>query len=173
MSGDAGRANRPAMDIRPAADCDWPAIWAVMEPTIRAGETYALERDMDEAAARGWWMAAAHEVFVAEAGGEVLGTYFLRPNQPGPGSHVGNCGYMVGPTAFGRGVARAMCSHSQERGRERGFRALQFNFVVSTNRRAVATWEGMGFHVAGVLPGAFRRPDGAFVDAYVMFKSLV
>lgn len=160
------------MDIRPATEADWPAIWAVMEPTIREGETYALPLDMEPAAARAWWMAAGHEVFVAEADGEVLGTYFLRPNQPGPGSHVGNCGYMVSHHAFGRGVARAMCEHSQSRGRERGFRAIQFNFVVSTNTRAMATWQGMGFHIAGTMPGGFRRPDGTFVDAHMMFKTL-
>jgi ribosomal protein S18 acetylase RimI-like enzyme len=161
------------MLIRAATDVDWPAIWAVMEPTIREGETYALDRGMTSEQARVWWMAAGHEVSVAEADGEVLGTSFLRPNQPGPGAHVGNCGYMVAPSAFGRGIARALCQHTQDRGRERGFRALQFNFVVSTNVRAVATWEGLGFHVAGVMPGAFRRPNGDYVDAFMMFKSLV
>lgn len=161
------------MQIRPATDEDWPGVWAVMEPAIREGETYALDRAMGEAQARDWWTAPGHEVSVAVAGGEVLGTCFLRSNQPGPGSHVGNCGYMVAPWAFGRGVARALCEHTQARGRERGFRAIQFNFVVSTNVRAVATWKGLGFHVAGVMPEAFRRPDGEFVDAYMMFKSLV
>ena len=160
------------MRIREASPGDWPAIWAVMEPTIREGETYALPLDMEEHAAREWWMQSGHEVFVAEAEGDVLGTYFLRPNQPGPGSHVGNCGYMVSPQAFGRGVARAMCAHSQARGLERGFRGIQFNFVVSTNVRAVSTWQGMGFHIAGTMPGAFRRPDGSHVDAYMMFKAL-
>ncbi|MEY4555310.1 MAG: hypothetical protein RL093_429 [Pseudomonadota bacterium] len=161
------------MLIRTAVDADWPAIWAVMEPTIREGETYALDRAMTSEQARVWWMAAGHEVSVAEADGEVLGTSFLRPNQPGPGGHIGNCGYMVAPSAFGRGVARALCQHTQDRSRERGFRALQFNFVVSTNVRAVGTWEGMGFHIAGIMPGAFQRPNGDYVDAFMMFKALV
>lgn len=161
------------MLIRPTTDADWPAIWAVMELSIREGETYALDRAMTREQARVWWMAAGHEVSVAVADGEVLGTSFLRPNQSGPGGHIGNCGYFVAPQAFGRGVARALCQHTQDRGRERGFRALQFNFVVSTNVRAVATWEGMGFHIAGVMPGAFQRPSGDYVDAYMMFKALV
>ena len=161
------------MLIRTATDADWPAIWAVMEPTIREGETYALDQAMTSEQAQVWWMATGHEVGVAVADDEVLGTCFLRPNQPGPGGHIGNCGYMVAPSAFGRGVARALCQHTQDRGRERGFRALQFNFVVSTNVRAVATWEGMGFHIAGVMPGAFQRPNGDYVDACMMFKALV
>lgn len=161
------------MLIRPANDSDWPAIWEALEPAIREGETYALDRSMTEAQAMAWWMTPGHEVSVAVADGAVLGTSFLRPNQPGPGGHIGNCGYIVAPHAFGRGVARALCQHTQDRGRQRGFRALQFNFVVSTNVRAVATWEGMGFHVAGVMPGAFHRPNGDYVDAYMMFKALV
>jgi ribosomal protein S18 acetylase RimI-like enzyme len=153
------------MDIRPATDADWPAIWAAMEPAIREGETLTLDRETTA--------DQAHEVAVAVVDGAVVGSSFLRPNQPGPGSHVGNCGYIVAPSAAGQGIARALCRHTQERGRERGFRALQFNIVISTNTRAVAAWEGEGFHIAGTLPGAFRRPNGDYVDAYVMFKSLV
>lgn len=161
------------MEIRPATDADWPAIWAAMEPAIREGETLALDRATTAEQGKAYWMAPAHEVSVAVVDGEVAGSSFLRPNQPGPGSHVGNCGYIVAPWAAGRGVARALCRHTQARGVERGFRALQFNIVVSTNTRAVKAWEGEGFHVAGTLPGAFRRPNGDYVDAYVMFKSLV
>lgn len=160
------------MVIRGAADGDWPAIWAILEPTIRAGETYTLDRDMSEAAARGYWFSPGHDVFVAEADGEVLGTYYLRANQAGGGSHVANCGYMTSAAAQGRGVARAMCEHSQDHGRRRGFRAIQFNFVVSSNVRAVAAWEGLGFTVVGRLPGAFNHPSLGYVDALVMFKPL-
>lgn len=144
-----------------------------MEPAVREGETLALPRDTTSEQGRAYWMAPTHEVAVAVVDGAVVGASFLRPNQPGAGSHVGNCGYVVAPSAAGRGIARALCRHTQERGRERGMRALQFNIAVSTNARAVAAWEGEGFHIAGTLPGAFRRPNGEYVDAYVMFKSLV
>lgn len=160
------------MRIRAAEPGDWPAIWAILEPTIRTGETYALDRDMGEDAARAYWLADAHEAFVAEDGGQVLGTYYLRANQAGGGRHVANCGYMTGAAAQGRGVARAMCEHSQDHARARGFRAMQFNFVVSTNTRAVALWENLGFAVAGRLPGAFAHPSLGYVDALVMFKAL-
>lgn len=158
--------------IRPATEADWPAIWAILEPTIRAGETYTLDRDMGEDAARAYWLSPSHEVFVSEEDGQVLGTYYLRANQAGGGRHVCNCGYMTGQAAQGRGVARAMGLHSLDHARARGFRAMQFNFVVSTNARAVALWEGLGFAIVGRLPGAFEHPTAGYVDALVMFQAL-
>lgn len=158
--------------IRPARAADWPAIWAILEPTIRAGETYALARDMEEAAARAYWLNAAHDAFVAERDGQVLGTYYLRANQPGGGAHVCNCGFMTGQAAQGKGVARAMGRHALDHARARGFRAMQFNFVVASNTRAVALWESLGFETVGRLPGAFQHPTLGYVDALVMFQAL-
>src|SRR6516164_1937042 len=135
------------MVIRGASDSDYDAIWAILEPVIRAGETYTLPRDMSREEALAYWFAPGHEVFVA---GD-FGTYFLQANQRGGGSHVANCGYMTATHATGRGIARAMCAHSLERASERGFRAMQFNFVVSTNVRAVRLWESMGFATVGRL----------------------
>ena len=161
------------MQIRPAAlrhDAD--SLWAILEPTIRAGETYTLPREMPRPEALDYWFAPRHEVFLAEENTHVLGTYFLQPNQQGGGSHVANCGYVTGPWATGRGVARAMCAHSLDRARERGFTAMQFNFVVSTNERAVALWQSFGFEIVGRLPGAFHHPAAGLVDALVMYRSL-
>jgi len=120
-----------------------------------------------------YWCAPQHEVFVAQADAQIVGTYFLQPNQQGGGSHVANCGYVTAPWASGRGVARAMCADSLERARERGFKAMQFNLVVSTNDRAVALWRSFGFEIVGRLPGAFHHPTAGFVDAFVMYRSLV
>jgi len=162
------------MQIRPASpDAHADSIWAILEPTIRAGETYTLPRDLSRKGALDYWFTPCHEVFVAEEDGRILGTYFLQPNQQGGGSHVANCGYITAPWATGRGVARAMCAHSLDRARERGFCAMQFNFVVSTNQRAVALWQSFGFEIAGRLPGAFQHPRMGFVDALVMYRSLV
>jgi ribosomal protein S18 acetylase RimI-like enzyme len=158
--------------IRPACGADADAIWEILEPTLRAGETYALPCDLSRDQALDYWFAPAHEAFVAEEGGQIVGTYYLRANQQGGGSHVGNCGYMTDGRATGRGVAGAMCAHSLERARERGFRAMQFNLVVSTNERAVRLWQRHGFEIAGRLPGAFRHPMRGFVDAYVMYRVL-
>jgi|SRR5713226_7932672 len=161
------------MQIRPAAlSADADFVWAILEPTIRAGETYALPREMSREEALDYWFAPRHEVFVAEEDTDILGTYFLQPNLQGGGSHVANCGYVTAPTATGRGVARAMCAHSLDRARECGFTAMQFNFVVSTNERAVALWQTFGFEIVGRLPGAFHHPTAGFVDALVMYRIL-
>jgi len=113
-----------------------------------------------------------HEVFVAEDSNSMVGTYFLQANQKGGGAHVANCGYVTAGCAVGRGVARAMCTHSLEHARIRGFRSMQFNFVVSTNDRAVRLWQSLGFETVGRLPGAFLHPRFGYVDALVMFRNL-
>jgi Acetyltransferases len=161
------------MQVRPATDADREALLAIVAPVLRAGETYAIATDLDDEGVLSYWLEPRHEVFVAEDGGAVLGTYYLMPNQGGNGGHVANCGYMTAAAAQGRGVARAMCLHSLERAKERGFRAMQFNHVVSTNTRAVALWQSLGFQIVGTLPGAFRHPVHGYVDSYVMFRSLL
>jgi len=139
---------------------------------IRTGETYTLPRDMSRDEALAYWFSAEKETFVWEENDAVLGTYFLKANQQGGGAHVANCGYVTSATAQGRGIARAMCLHSLERAKERGFRAMQFNFVVSTNERAVKLWLSLGFEVVGRLPGAFEHPSRGLVDALVMYRKL-
>ena len=160
------------MIIRPPTPADTDKIWGIIEPTIRAGETVPLPRDMPRDQALAYWFSPGHEVFVAEDEGVVLGSYYLRANQTGSGSHVANCGYITAIDATGRGVARAMCEHSLERARERGFRAMQFNFVISSNERAVRLWQASGFEIVGRLPAVFNHPTRGFVDAFVMFRHL-
>ncbi len=160
------------MLIRLAANGDGNAVWAIMEPIIRAGETYSLPREMSKEDALAYWLSAEREVFVAEDNGEIVGTYGLQANQKGGGAHVANCGYMTAVSATGRGVARAMCADSLDRARERGFRAMQFNFVISTNQRAVRLWQSFGFRIVGRLPGAFQHPTLGYVDAFIMYRDL-
>jgi ribosomal protein S18 acetylase RimI-like enzyme len=160
------------MQIRAASEKDADSIWAILEPTIRAGETYTLPTDMSRQEALAYWMSHEHEVFVAEEDGHLLGTYFLQANQQGGGAHVANCGYITAVSASGRGVARAMCGHSLDHARTRGFKAMQFNFVVSSNERAVRLWQSFEFEIVGRLPGAFRHPTLGLVDALVMYRSL-
>ncbi|CUW37407.1 putative acetyltransferase [Magnetospirillum sp. XM-1] len=160
------------MTIRSAQAADRDAVWSILEPVIRAGETYALPRDWSREQALDYWFAEPHRVFVAEEEGRVLGTYYLQPNQQGGGSHVANCGFMTHADAGGRGVARRMCAHALETAPGLGFRAMQFNFVVSTNHRAVALWRRLGFRVLANLPGAFLHPVCGYVDAMVMFREL-
>jgi ribosomal protein S18 acetylase RimI-like enzyme len=160
------------LTIREAQPGDADSIWAILEPVLRAGETYTLARDITREAALEYWHARANEVFVACEESRVVGTYVLRANQQGSGSHVANCGYMTAPAATGRGVARAMCAHSLDHAKKRGYRAMQFNFVVSSNERAVRLWQSLGFEIVGRLPGAFLHPAQGYVDAFVMYRSL-
>jgi ribosomal protein S18 acetylase RimI-like enzyme len=160
------------MLIREAIANDADPIWAILEPIIRAGETYPLPREMNREDALAYWFSPGHEVFLVEDNGAIVGTYFLKANQNGGGAHVANCGYMTAPHATGRGVARAMCAHSLEHARRRRFRAMQFNFVVSSNERAVRLWQKFAFEIVGRLPMAFKHPALGFVDAYVMYRQL-
>ena len=158
--------------IRPANDGDRNAILDIVAPILAAGETYAIDTDLDRADVEAYWFMPAHEVWVAEIDGQILGTYYLMANQRGNGAHVANCGYMTAPEARGRGIAKAMCLHSLDRARTRGFRAMQFNHVVSTNIGAVALWQKLGFTIVGTLPKAFRHPQHGYVDSYVMYQAL-
>lgn len=160
------------MNIRPATPDDRDAIWRILEPVIRVGETYALPRDMTRDDALAYWTGDDRETFVAEDDDAILGTYYLRANQLGGGAHVANCGYVTAEAARGRGVACAMCEHSQALARERGFRAMQFNLVVASNEGAVKLWQKLGFAIVGRLPGAFSHPKLGYTDAFVMFKAL-
>jgi GNAT superfamily N-acetyltransferase len=160
------------MLIRPPLSRDAKAIWAIIGPIIRAGETYALDRDLSETDALAYWMGSDRETFVAEADGVILGTYYLRANQHGGRRYVCNCGYMTAAAAYGQGVAHRMCEHSLRRARSQGYRAMQFNSVVSVNQRAVRLWQFLGLDIVVNLPQAFLHPSQGYVDALVMFKTL-
>jgi ribosomal protein S18 acetylase RimI-like enzyme len=171
FAGDAG-ARRLMLVIRPATSADAAGIWSILEPEIRGGETFALPQNMLEADALNYWRQPDHETLVAGQNGQILGSYYLRANQQGGGGHVANAGYLTAAAARGRGVARAMLEDSLERAKVRGFAAMQFNFVVSSNERALKTWEAYGFRVVGRLPLAFRHPTLGLIDALVMYKDL-
>jgi ribosomal protein S18 acetylase RimI-like enzyme len=158
--------------VRLAQPDDADAIWRILEPIVRAGETYTLPREMTKDQALAYWMGADHEVFVAEEDGQILGTYFLQANHKGGGAHVANCGYVTAPAAQRRGLARLMCDHSIARAKARSFRAMQFNFVVATNEPAVRLWQSCGFQIVGRLPEAFLHPKLGYVDALVMYRAL-
>ncbi|WDR03694.1 GNAT family N-acetyltransferase [Devosia algicola] len=159
------------MQIRPATEADHASILSIVAPVLAAGTTYALPTNLTNSQVLDFWLAPTHTVYVAEESGEILGTYYLMANQQGNGSHVANCGYITASNAQGKGVARQMCQHSQLQAVERGFLAMQFNHVVSSNQRAIALWQRLGFDIVGTLPGAFCHPDLGYVDSVVMFKT--
>ena len=161
-----------SLAIRPATDADRDGIARIILPVIRAGETYALDPAMSADEALAYWLGPDRETFVAHEDGVILATSYLRANQAGGGAHVANCGFMTAHAAAGRGLARLLCEHALVRARARGFAAMQFNFVVATNERAVRLWQSLGFGVVGRLPGAFRHPRLGPVDALVMVRTL-
>lgn len=158
--------------IRKAEAKDQARIWAILKPIFRAGETYAVETDISEADGLAYWTAGSYTSFVAKQDGKILGTYFVCPNQGGHGAHICNCGFATHKDAEGKGIARAMLEHSLETAPQMGFRAMQFNFVLASNLRAVAIWKKYGFEVIGQIPEAFDHPEDGFVDALIMHKRL-
>ena len=158
--------------IRPATAADHPAIWTILEPVYRAGETYCIPPDISRDEALADWFAAPFTAFVAELDGRVLAISHVGRNRPGPASHVANAGFATHPDARGKGIARRLVTHAKDWARDQGFRAMQFNFVVSTNADAVHSWQKAGFDIVGRLPGAFLHPRLGYVDALVMFHDL-
>lgn len=158
--------------IRDYEEDDWQQVWGVLEPVLRQGETYAFPVDISEREAHKAWIETPLQTYVAELNGLVVGTYYLKPNQPGQGKHVCNCGYVVAPNMRGRGIAAQMCSHSLAEARNLGFKAMQYNLVVSTNEDALHLWLKMGFKEVGRLPGAFNHPQLGYVDALVLYQWL-
>ena len=159
--------------VRRYQDSDWPAVWPLLQATFEAGDTYAYSPQSTEAEIHKAWVELPAATYVAlNAQGHLLGTYFIKPNQPGLGAHVCNCGYVVSPAAQGQGVASAMCMHSQAEAVALGFLAMQFNLVAASNERAVRLWLRLGFAVVGTLPRAFSHQRLGLVDALVMFKTL-
>ena len=162
------------IQIRRYRESDWVKLWPILHATVAAGDAYAFPTDSSEADIHKIWIETPSAVFVAyDPDEKLLGSYFIKPNQPGLGSHVCNCGYVVDTEARGLGVATIMCKHSQSEAVKMGFRAMQFNFVVETNERAVRLWQRLGFEIVGRLPGAFNHSQLGYVDAFVMYKTLV
>lgn len=180
-------STQDALHLRRATEADWPALWAIMEPVVRAGDAYCWDTGLSEDQAQTEWLAPADptmRVYVAEtvAGAEspdgagvgriVVGTAQLHANRGGGGSHVANASFLVASDASGRGVGRALAAHILAQARQQGYRAMQFNAVVATNTRAVRLWESLGFRILTTVPGAFRHPDEGFVGLHIMFRDL-
>jgi ribosomal protein S18 acetylase RimI-like enzyme len=170
---DSDLLTQPVLEIRQATEADHDAIWNIFHAIVAAEDTYAFDPKVSRDDALAYWFRADTHTYVAEEDGSVVGTYILRANQPGHGSHVSNAAFMVAPDVQGSGVGRRMAEHCLSEARQLGFGAMQFNFVVSTNKGAIRLWKQLGFKTVGTLPGAFRHPQKGYVDVYVMFRSLL
>lgn len=172
MENEPAEHEKGQFTIRPASEADFEGIWPILREVIERGDTFAYDPATTKDEGRGIWMETPLATYVAELNGIVVGSYVLRRNQPGRGSHVANAGYMVGSAYRGRGIARAMCEHSLTEERRIGFRTMQFNLVVSTNQTAVRLWESCGFRILCMLPEAFLHPEKGYVGAYLMHRYL-
>ena len=162
------------LQIRPYEPADWPAVWALLEPVFRAGETFPHDPAISEAEAQLAWVEQSQAVMVAmDPDGAVVGIYYLRHNTLSLGAHVANAGYVVAERCRANGIGSRLCQHSLQAARRLGFRAMQFNLVVSTNTAGIRCWQRNGFQVVGTLPGAFRHKQLGYVDALVMIQGLV
>ena len=159
-------------EIRIAIDSDKSAVWQIIKAVIAGGDTYVFDPDTPEDEMLAYWFSPEKHVYVAEDGGEILGTYWLKTNQPGLGSHVGNGAYMVSPHAKGKGIGRKMAEHSIEEARRIGFHSIQFNFVVKSNEVAVRLWKSVGFEVIGEIPDAFNHKENGLTNALIMYRKL-
>ncbi len=158
--------------IRQAEPSDTDAVWSLLQPVFRAGETYAVPADISKEDACAFWLDAPARTYVALLDSQIVGTYYIKTNHPGGGAHICNCGYVVSDIARGQGIAGQMCLHSMDQARALGYRAMQYNLVLTSNTGAVRLWEKLGFAKVGTIPQAFRHPKLGFVDAYVMYQAL-
>jgi GNAT superfamily N-acetyltransferase len=152
---------------------DYDKVWDIFSRVIKTGDTYVFDPDTPKESLRKYWFADSMDTFVAVDGnGEMLGTYFIKPNQIDLGNHIANCGYMVNPKYQGRGTGKVLCEHSLQFARDKGYTGIQFNIVVSTNQIAVDLWKKFGFKIIGTTPKGFRHKTLGFVDTYIMFRGL-
>ena len=160
------------IEIRPTVDADKPAVWRIIKAVLADGDTYTFAPDTAEGEMMAFWFSAEKYNYVAVTDGDVVGTFWLKANQPGLGSHVANAAYMVSPEAKGKGVGRQMAEFSLEEARRLGFTAMQFNFVVKSNTVAIKLWQKVGFEIIGEIPDAFNHSTDGLTNAYIMYRKL-
>ncbi|MEH0154253.1 GNAT family N-acetyltransferase [Limibacter armeniacum] len=160
------------MKIRHATASDYNQVWDIFSAVIQTGDTYVFYPDTPKSELAKHWFADYMTTFVAEEDGQVLGTYIIKPNQIDLGNHIANCSYMVSPKAQGKGIGKLLCEHSIQFAKESGYKGIQFNIVVSSNKKAVELWKRYGFQIIGTTPNGFRHATLGFVDTYIMFKEL-
>ena len=160
------------MYIRKVKEKDYNEMYLIFKEVIEKGDTYVFSPNTTKEEAYSYWFGKGIESYVAEDNGEIVGMYKIIANQIDLGSHVANASFMVSPKEQGKGIGKAMGEHSLKIAKEKGFKAMQFNFVVSTNYGAIKLWEKLGFEIVGTLPKAFNHMELGYVDAYIMYRFL-
>ncbi|RYU92605.1 GNAT family N-acetyltransferase [Emticicia agri] len=160
------------MEIRKAKETDYDGVWEIFSSVVQAGDTYVFSPDTSKSSLQNYWFAEVMDTFVSVENDKIVGTYFIKPNQPGLGSHIANCGYMVSPDHRNKGIGKLLCEHSLQFAKDKGYYGIQFNIVVSTNTVAIELWQKSGFRIIGTTPKGFRHKELGLVDSYIMFREL-
>jgi ribosomal protein S18 acetylase RimI-like enzyme len=160
------------IEIRKATADDAESIWQILKEVIATGDAFVHSPDSSREKMLGYWCGVDRHTYVALVEGEVVGSFWLKDNQPDGGSHIANAGYMTLPRASGNGVGKKMGEFSLEEARRLGYSAMQFNIVFKSNTRAVALWQKLGFAIIGEIPDAFRDQRDQFINAYIMYRKL-
>ena len=160
------------IEFRKAMENDKSAIWQIIKAVIAGGDTYVFSPDASESEMMAYWFTPDKHNYIAVLDGRVVGTFWLRANQPGLGSHVGNAAYIVSPDAAGNGIGKQMALWSLDEARRLGFTAMQFNFVVKSNTVAVRLWQKVGFEIIGEIPDAFNHKQNGLTNALIMYREL-
>jgi ribosomal protein S18 acetylase RimI-like enzyme len=160
------------LQFRRATTEDGEGIWKILQPINEKGDAFAYFPTTTQADMLAYWLAADKHIFVTLDEGEIVGTFWLRDNQPGRGSHIANAAYAVSNTSGSRGVGRAMGLFSLDAARSLGYKAMQFNLVVKTNEKAVKLWQSIGFQIIGEIPEAFDHAELGLVNALIMYQKL-
>jgi ribosomal protein S18 acetylase RimI-like enzyme len=166
------KATYSIMNFRIATHSDSGSLWEIIKPIIREGSTYVFSPDSSQEKMLNYWLGEDKHTYVAESDGEIVGTFYLKANQPDRGSHIVNAGFMVSPLAKGRGIGKAMAEFAFSEARHLGFQAMQFNYVVKSNTAAIHLWNKLGFAIVGEIPGAFIHPQLGPTNVYVMYRKL-
>jgi ribosomal protein S18 acetylase RimI-like enzyme len=159
-------------EIRKAHSADADGIWAVLEPVIRKGDTFAFDPEIGRDEMLAYWCHPSKHCYVAVVDNHIAGTFFMQNNQPGLGAHVANAGYAVSPEHSGKGLGRAMAEFSLIEAKRLGYKSMQFNIVVKSNQRAVALWQSVGFTIIGEIPDAYNHRELGMTNAYIMYQKL-
>lgn len=160
------------LQIRRAIEEDKPQVWEIIKAVIASGDTYVYQSDSPEEKMLDYWFGADKKPYVATIENTIVGTFYLKDNQPDLGSHIANAGYMVAPEARGKRVGRQMAEFSLVEAKQLGYRAMQFNFVVKSNENAVKLWKSLGFQIIGEIPEAFVHAENGLTNAYIMYRKL-
>jgi GNAT superfamily N-acetyltransferase len=158
------------MTISEITKSDFELFWPFFKEIVSAQETYAFDPEMDFESAYNLWCLSPQKSYVIKDNDLIMGSYYIKPNAAGPSSHIANCGYMVSPQSRGKGIARKLCLHSQQVAIELGYRAMQFNSVVSSNEIAIELWKKLGYEIIGTIPQAYKHKRLGLIDSFIMHK---